>query len=131
MEDFRQTPFGRVLARWTQLLIVAGIAVIVAGIFGIGSLMSRFVMARSNASAPETQSVTTVGLGQYINSAASGASNPVFSIGDMSKVWLLANVSEADAPSMQLGQAVEVHVLAFPVPRVQHRIERGDSPLLF
>jgi len=55
-----------------------------------------------------------VGLGQYINSAASGASNPVFSIGDMSKVWLLANVREADAPSMQLGQAVEVHVLAFP-----------------
>lgn len=55
-----------------------------------------------------------VGLGEYINSAASGASNPVFSIGDMSKVWLLANVHEADAPAMQLGQAVEVHVLAFP-----------------
>jgi cobalt-zinc-cadmium efflux system membrane fusion protein len=55
-----------------------------------------------------------VGLGQYINSAASGASNPVFSIGDMSKVWLLANVREADAPSMQLGQAIEVHILAFP-----------------
>jgi len=304
MENFRRTPVARVLARRTQLLIVAGIALIVAGIFSIGSLTSRFVMAKSNAEAPETQLATTpgtfrptdaqweslkivqvqltsfqaehttegkiandddtttpvfspysgrvtklfakagdyvkqsapllavqasefvqgqndlisavaalntaraqlnlartnekrqhdlydskggalkdwqqsqvdlataegsvrsgeialaavrnrlrilgksdaeitaienapdrlsmnseaivyapiggtvtqrqVGLGQYINSAASGASNPVFSIGDMSKVWLLANVREADAPSMQLGQAVEVHVLAFP-----------------
>jgi cobalt-zinc-cadmium efflux system membrane fusion protein len=66
--------------------------------------------------APISGTVTQrqVGLGQYINSAAGGASNPVFSIGDMSKVWLLANVREADAPSMGLGQAVEVHVLAFP-----------------
>jgi cobalt-zinc-cadmium efflux system membrane fusion protein len=304
MQELRQSPFSRVLARRTQLLIVAGVALIVAGIFSIGSLTSRFVMAKSNAEAPETQLATTpgtfrptdaqweslkivpvqltsfqaehttegkiancddtttpvfspysgcvtklfakagdyvkqsapllavqasefvqgqndlisavsalntaraqlnlartnekrqhdlydakggalkdwqqsqvdlataegsvrsgeialaavrnrlrilgksdaeitaienapdrlsmnceaivhapiggtvtqrqVGLGQYINSAASGASNPVFSIGDMSKVWLLANVREADAPSMQLGQAVEVHLLAFP-----------------
>jgi membrane fusion protein, heavy metal efflux system len=55
-----------------------------------------------------------VGLGQYINSAANGAANPVFSIGDMSKVWLIANVTEEDAPSMRVGEAVEVHVLAFP-----------------
>ena len=55
-----------------------------------------------------------VGLGQYITSAASGASNPIFSIGDMSRVWLLANVRELDAPSMRLGEAVEVHVLAYP-----------------
>lgn len=55
-----------------------------------------------------------VGLGQYINSAANGASTPVFSIGDMSKVWLLANVHEADAPSMRVGEPVEVRVLAFP-----------------
>ena len=54
-----------------------------------------------------------VGLGQYIDSAANGASNPVFSIGDMSRVWLLANVREADAPSMGLGHPVEVRVLAF------------------
>lgn len=55
-----------------------------------------------------------VGIGQYINSAANGASTPIFSIGDMSKVWLLANVREEDAPSVRLGEAVEVHVLAFP-----------------
>jgi cobalt-zinc-cadmium efflux system membrane fusion protein len=55
-----------------------------------------------------------VGLGQYITSAAGGASNPIFSIGDMSRLWLLANVREVEAPSMRLQEAVEVHVLAHP-----------------
>jgi len=54
-----------------------------------------------------------VGLGQYINSA-SGASAPAFSIGDLSTVWLLANVREADAPSMRVDEPVEVRVLAYP-----------------
>jgi cobalt-zinc-cadmium efflux system membrane fusion protein len=52
-----------------------------------------------------------VGLGQYIQS---GASNPVYTIGDLSTVWLIANVREVDAPLMRVGQAVEVRVLAFP-----------------
>jgi membrane fusion protein, heavy metal efflux system len=66
--------------------------------------------------APITGTVTQrqVGLGQYIGSAASGASVPIFSIGDMSKVWLLANVREGDCASMRLGQAVQVHLLAYP-----------------
>jgi cobalt-zinc-cadmium efflux system membrane fusion protein len=55
-----------------------------------------------------------VGLGQYINSAAGGASTPVFSIGNLSSVWLLANVREEDAPLMQVGEPVEVRVLAIP-----------------
>lgn len=52
-----------------------------------------------------------VGLGQYIQS---GATNPVYSIGDLSTVWLVANVRELDAPFIRLGEPVEVHVLAFP-----------------
>lgn len=55
-----------------------------------------------------------VGLGQYINSAAGGAANPVFSIGNLATVWLLANVREEDAPLMQVGEPVEVRVLALP-----------------
>ena len=54
-----------------------------------------------------------VGVGQYINSAA-GAGTPIFSIGDLSKVWLVAKVREADAPAIKIGQPVEVRVLAFP-----------------
>jgi cobalt-zinc-cadmium efflux system membrane fusion protein len=55
-----------------------------------------------------------VGLGQYINSTAAGASTPVFSIGDLSVVWLVANVRETDAPLMHVGAPVDVHVLAYP-----------------
>jgi membrane fusion protein, heavy metal efflux system len=55
-----------------------------------------------------------VGLGQYINSTAAGASTPVFSIGDLSAVWLVANVRETDAPLMHVGDPVDVHVLAYP-----------------
>jgi cobalt-zinc-cadmium efflux system membrane fusion protein len=57
-----------------------------------------------------------IGLGQLINSTAGGASNPVYTIGNLSTVWLIANVREVDAPLMQVGLPVEVHVLAFPGP---------------
>jgi cobalt-zinc-cadmium efflux system membrane fusion protein len=52
-----------------------------------------------------------VGLGQYINV---GANDPVFTVGNLSTVWLIANVRESDAPEMKVGAAVEVTVLAFP-----------------
>src|SRR5438270_948348 len=55
-----------------------------------------------------------IGLGQYINSMSGGASSPVYTIGNLSTVWLIANVRETDAPLMHVGQPVEVHVLAFP-----------------
>ena len=52
-----------------------------------------------------------VGLGQYINT---GASDPIFTVGDLGTVWLVANVRESDAPLMKVGAPVEVSVLAFP-----------------
>ena len=55
-----------------------------------------------------------IGVGQYINSEASGATNPVFTISDLSTVYLIANVREVDAPLMQIGLPLEVHVLAYP-----------------
>jgi cobalt-zinc-cadmium efflux system membrane fusion protein len=65
-----------------------------------------------------------VGLGQTIVSAVSGATAPLFQIGDLSKVWLVANVREDDAPLIHSGDRVEVHVLAFPnrvfTARVMH-----------
>jgi cobalt-zinc-cadmium efflux system membrane fusion protein len=63
-----------------------------------------------------------VGLGQYITSASNGGSSPIFSIGDMTKVWLLANVPEEDTPSMRVGDPVEVHVLAFPDRRFSAKL---------
>ena len=59
-----------------------------------------------------------IGVGQYIVSASSGAgngpSNPVYTIGDLSKVWLIANVREADVGRIHLGDQVSVRVPAFP-----------------
>jgi membrane fusion protein, heavy metal efflux system len=52
-----------------------------------------------------------VGLGQYINA---GANDPVYTIGDLSTVWLVANVRESDAPRMKVGAPVRIMVLAFP-----------------
>ena len=55
-----------------------------------------------------------IGVGQYINSEANGASNPVYTISDLSTVYLIAHVREVDAPLMQVGLPLEVHVLAYP-----------------
>ena len=52
-----------------------------------------------------------VGLGQYI---AVGATDPLYNVGDLSTVWLIANVRESDAPKMKVGDPVEVSVLAYP-----------------
>jgi cobalt-zinc-cadmium efflux system membrane fusion protein len=55
-----------------------------------------------------------VGLGQYIQSAAAGASSPVYLIGNLSTAWLVANVRETEAAQLRVGQPVEVRVLAWP-----------------
>lgn len=36
----------------------------------------------------------------------------MFSIGDLTHVWLVANVREMDAPQVHVGDAVEVRVLS-------------------
>ena len=55
-----------------------------------------------------------IGLGQNIVSASSGATAPVFMIGDVSKVWMVANAREDDAPHLHTGDKVEVRVPAYP-----------------
>lgn len=55
-----------------------------------------------------------IGLGQYLQSALGGATTPVFAISDLSTVWLIANLREADVPAVRVGQPVEVRVLAYP-----------------
>ena len=72
--------------------------------------------AVATVTAPIAGTITQrqIGVGQYINSEANGATNPVFTISNLSTVWLIANVRETDAPLMHVGEPVEVHVLAFP-----------------
>jgi membrane fusion protein, heavy metal efflux system len=55
-----------------------------------------------------------VGLGQNIQSVQTGATTPVYTIADLSTVYLIANVREEDAGAMHVGAPVEVRVLAYP-----------------
>ena len=52
-----------------------------------------------------------IGPGQYLQA---GQTTPVYTVADLSNVWVMANVSETDAPAIEPGQAAEVHVLALP-----------------
>jgi cobalt-zinc-cadmium efflux system membrane fusion protein len=52
-----------------------------------------------------------VGPGQYITASAT---DPVYVLGDLSTVWLIASVKETDVPRVKVGQAVTVSVLAYP-----------------
>ena len=52
-----------------------------------------------------------MGPGQYVNS---GASDPVYVIGDLSTVWMTAFVRESDCASVAIGQEVTFNVLALP-----------------
>ncbi len=52
-----------------------------------------------------------VGPGQWLST---GSADPVFTIADLSSMWLVAAVREVDVPAMRLGQTVTVRVGALP-----------------
>lgn len=60
-----------------------------------------------------------IGPGQYVNS---GASDPVFVIGDLSTVWLTAFVRETEASAVAVGQEMSFSLLALPGRTLTARI---------
>jgi membrane fusion protein, heavy metal efflux system len=60
-----------------------------------------------------------IGPGQYVNS---GASDPVFVIGDLSTVWLTAFVRETEASAVAVGQELTFNLLALPGRTLTGRI---------
>src|SRR5882757_4723305 len=60
-----------------------------------------------------------IGPGQFVNS---GASDPVFVIGDLSTVWLTAFVRETDASAVAVGQEMTFNLLALPGRTLTARI---------
>src|SRR5258706_13878772 len=61
-----------------------------------------------------------VGPGQFISS---GASDPVFVIGDLSTVWLTAFVRETEASGVAVGQEIAFSLLALPGSDFSARID--------
>lgn len=55
-----------------------------------------------------------VGPGQYVSYTSTGSTDPIYVIGDLSTVWLVAYVREADAVKVRLGQPLEFTVLSLP-----------------
>lgn len=68
-----------------------------------------------------------VGPGQWLSTGAGG--DPVFTIADLSTVWLVAAVREMDAPLMRVGQEAEVTVTALPDRRFEARIATVGAAL--
>jgi cobalt-zinc-cadmium efflux system membrane fusion protein len=55
-----------------------------------------------------------VGPGQYVSYTSIGSVEPVFMIGNLSTVWLVAYIRESEAPKVRVGQALNFTVLAYP-----------------
>jgi membrane fusion protein, heavy metal efflux system len=66
--------------------------------------------------APASGTVTQrgVGVGQNVDSAANGSSDPLLTITDLSRVFLVAAVPETAIGRVHLGDPVAVRMLAFP-----------------
>jgi cobalt-zinc-cadmium efflux system membrane fusion protein len=75
------------------------------------------------------------GPGQYVST---GASDPVYVIGDLSTVWLIAFVRESDADNVAVGQDLSFSVMALPGQVLNARVNyvaanvtlysKGDHP---
>jgi cobalt-zinc-cadmium efflux system membrane fusion protein len=55
-----------------------------------------------------------VGPGQYVSYTSTGSTEPIYIIGDLSTVWLVAYVRESDAVKVRVGQPLEFTVLSIP-----------------
>ncbi|KQP40658.1 hemolysin secretion protein D [Methylobacterium sp. Leaf104] len=60
-----------------------------------------------------------IGPGQYVGT---GGSDPSYIIGDLSKVWLIAQLREPDAAKVDLGDRLKFRVLAYPDKTFEGRI---------
>jgi len=56
-----------------------------------------------------------------------GNAPPVFTVADISTMWMLANVAESDVPAFHVGQELKVSLLAYPDKAFGGRIVSIDS----
>jgi membrane fusion protein, heavy metal efflux system len=75
--------------------------------------VSRTISAEASIFAPLPGTILQrkAGPGQFVNS---GSSEPLFIVGDLKTVWVVANIRETDAAQVQVGQAMEVSPIALP-----------------
>ncbi len=73
---------------------------------------------------PLTGVVTSrqVGAGQFVDSVAGGASQPIMTVSDLKVVWLVANLRDVDAAAVKIGDAVSASVLGLPNVVLEGRV---------
>jgi len=95
--------------------------------------LSHGITAETVVVSPISGIVTqrTVGVGQNLASLANngGGGAPLFQVSDLSVVWLVGQLREADAPAAKVGDPVEVRVTALP-GRVFHAKLNFVSPMV-
>jgi membrane fusion protein, heavy metal efflux system len=86
------------------------------------------ISTESTIYAPITGTIVTrkVGPGQFITA---GSSDPIFVVGDLSTVWLVALVRESEAPKVKVGQPMRFRVLAYPERVFEGRVNYVASAL--
>jgi cobalt-zinc-cadmium efflux system membrane fusion protein len=70
-----------------------------------------------------------IGPGQYVSYTSTGVVDPVFTIGDLSTVWLVAYVRESEAPKVRAGQQLDFAVLAYPKTTFKANIDHVAASL--
>jgi len=70
-----------------------------------------------------------IGPGQYVSYTSTGAVDPVYTIGDLSTVWIVAYVRESAAPKIRLGQQLDFTVLAYPNTTFKANIDHVAASL--
>jgi len=63
---------------------------------------------------PGTVVQRKIGPGQYVSYTSTGAVDPVYNIGDLSTVWIIAYIRESEAPKVRIGQQMDFTMLAYP-----------------
>jgi len=117
LKDWRQTQVDLAVAQATHSAARGRLHILGRGEAEIDALeKAAATTTEAVVTAPIGGTITQrqVGIGQYIASAAGGSTNPLFTVGDLSTVWLVANVREGDASLLRLGQPAEVSVPALP-----------------
>jgi cobalt-zinc-cadmium efflux system membrane fusion protein len=65
----------------------------------------------------------SIGEGQTLASVTNGGSNAAMVVSDLSRVWLVGELREADAPKAKVGQTLQVRALALPDRTFQAKVD--------
>jgi cobalt-zinc-cadmium efflux system membrane fusion protein len=70
-----------------------------------------------------------IGPGQYVSYTSTGAVDPVYTIGDLSTVWIVAYIRESEATKVHIGQQLDFTVLAYPKTTFKANIDHVAASL--